>query len=112
MRNVATIATKMDEPGLVAFCARHRLRLVAFGAEAIDACFASHPTLVRSDAVRKRFGVDGISEPCALLAAPDGQLVVGKHARDGVTVAVAAYARQPIVASENESSADRINERT
>ena len=112
VRSVGTIATKMDEPGLVAFCARHRLHLVAFDAEAIDACFTSHPMLVRSDAVRKRFGVDGISEPCALLAAPDGRLVVGKQARDGVTVAVAAYARRPIAASENESSADRINERT
>lgn len=112
VRSVGTIAAKIDEPGLAAFCARHRLRLVAFDAEAIRACFAAHPTLVPSDAVRKRFGVDGISEPCALLAAPEGRLVVGKHRRDGVTVAVAAYARAPGAASENESSADRINERT
>jgi uroporphyrin-III C-methyltransferase len=109
---VATIAAKMDEPGLVAFCARHRLRLAAFDVEAINACIAAHPTLARSAAVRERFGVDGISEPCALLAAPGGRLVAGKHARDGVTVAVAACAQQPASAHEKESSADRINERT
>lgn len=51
------------------------------------ACAALSPP---SAAVRTRFGLEGICEPCALLAAaPRGQLLVPKRAQDGVTVAVA-----------------------
>ncbi|MBN3821553.1 cobalamin biosynthesis protein CbiG, partial [Paraburkholderia sp. Se-20369] len=36
-----------------------------------------------------RFGVAGVAEPCARLAAPQGRLLGPKFARDGVTVAFA-----------------------
>ncbi|WP_254216270.1 cobalamin biosynthesis protein, partial [Burkholderia multivorans] len=36
-----------------------------------------------------RFGVAGVAEPCAQLAAPHGRLLAPKTIRDGVTVALA-----------------------
>ncbi len=48
-----------------------------------------------SVAARARFGVDGVCEPCALLAAPGGALIVRKLALDGVTVAIARVAGAP-----------------
>ncbi|WP_207004028.1 cobalamin biosynthesis protein [Trinickia mobilis] len=88
VRAVATIDTKAQEPGLVAFCARHRLPLVAFTRAQI-AGLAAMPTLTPSPAARAHLGVDGVCEPCALLAAQGGRLVVGKTVHGGVTVAVA-----------------------
>ena len=95
---VATLDSKADEPGLVAFCERHRLRLMTFSAEEVRACFASglsdscdssDSSLRGSDVVEEHAGVPGVCEPCALLASPGGALVRGKHAADGVTVAIA-----------------------
>lgn len=83
---VATLDAKADEPALLAFCAAHRLPLRAYGREAISAM----PTQAApSGAVQARFGVDGVCEPCAQLAAGGGPLKRGKLALDGVTVALA-----------------------
>ncbi|SIT48096.1 Cobalamin (Vitamin B12) biosynthesis CbiG protein [Paraburkholderia piptadeniae] len=83
---VATIDVKADEAGLVAFCARHALPLRIFTREQIDAL---DTRTNGSQAVREHMGVDGVCEPCALLATPNGRLLVHKRARDGVTVAIA-----------------------
>jgi cobalamin biosynthesis protein CbiG len=49
------------------------------------------PTLAPpSAAAQARYGVDGVCEPCARLAAAGGPLVRGKLAHDGVTVAIAS----------------------
>lgn len=86
---VATLETKAGEPALTAFCERHGLRLVTFSAEDIQACFSRHASLRPSPHVQAHLGLDGVCEPCALLAAPDGMLIREKQALDGVTVAVA-----------------------
>ncbi|WP_281273124.1 cobalamin biosynthesis protein [Trinickia fusca] len=86
---VATIAAKADEPALIEYCARRALPLVTFGIQDIEACLARHETLARSATVHAHAHVDGVCEPCALLAAPGGHLLVRKHAHDGVTVAAA-----------------------
>jgi len=87
---VATLDTKAGEPALTAFCERHGLPLVAFSAKDIQACFSRSPALHASSHVQTHLGVDGVCEPCALLAAADGMLIREKQALDGVTVAVAA----------------------
>jgi cobalamin biosynthesis protein CbiG len=87
---VATLETKAGEPGLTAFCERHRVPLVTFSAQDIQACFSRYPSLRASPHVQTHLGVDGVCEPCALLAAADGMLIREKQALDGVTVAVAA----------------------
>ncbi|MEA3117628.1 MAG: uroporphyrin-III C-methyltransferase [Paraburkholderia sp.] len=90
VNRVATLESKVSEPALVEFCARHGLALVAFSSDAIDACIQANDALTRSPAVREHVHVDGVCEPCALLAAPGGTLIAAKLALDGVTVAIAA----------------------
>jgi cobalt-precorrin 5A hydrolase len=48
-----------------------------------------------SAAARAHLGVDGVCEPCALLSAPGGCLIVPKTVLDGVTVAIASNASGP-----------------
>jgi cobalt-precorrin 5A hydrolase len=83
---VGTLDAKANEPALLAFCAAHGLPLHAYARDAIAAVPVE---AAASDAARARFGVDGVSEPCARLAAGGGPLARGKLALDGVTVAVA-----------------------
>jgi uroporphyrin-III C-methyltransferase len=87
---VATIESKADEPALVAFCERHRLPLLGFSADQVQACFAHDPSLRGSAGVQAKTGVLGVCEPCAILGSGGGALVRGKLALDGVTVAIAA----------------------
>ncbi|MBD0320171.1 MAG: cobalamin biosynthesis protein [Gemmatimonadetes bacterium] len=85
VREVATIDAKAEEPGLLEFCGRHGLPLRVLGREAV----AARPWTERPSAwVRRTLGVDGVCEPCALIAAPRGRLLVPKTTLDGVAVAV------------------------
>ncbi|PMS21754.1 uroporphyrinogen-III C-methyltransferase [Trinickia dabaoshanensis] len=86
---VATAETKAAEPALAAFCERHGLPLVTFSVPEIQACFERFPALRRSPPVQAHIGADGVCEPCALLAARNGNLIREKQALDGVTVAIA-----------------------
>ena len=92
IRCIATIESKAQEPGLHEFCARHALPLRTFSRAEIAAVPAI-PT--PSAAARTHLGVDGVCEPCALLAAPGGCLIVPKTVLDGVTVAIASNASGP-----------------
>lgn len=85
VREVATIDVKQSEPGLLAFCAAHDLplRIVARTTVAQRA-WVSAP----SAWVSQQIGVDGVCEPCALIASPRGALVVPKTTLDGVAVAI------------------------
>jgi cobalamin biosynthesis protein CbiG len=95
---VASIDSKAHEAGLLEFCARHALRLTFFSRERI----AAMPVAKPSAAAHEHLGVDGVCEPCALLAATDGlgesaksaapraRLLVRKTVHAGVTVAIAS----------------------
>ncbi|TDG22842.1 cobalamin biosynthesis protein CbiG [Paraburkholderia silviterrae] len=89
VKTVATLDAKAAEPALLAFCARHALPLQAFARENVNAMGMQSGASVAAHA---RFGVQGVCEPCAQLAALGGPLVRGKLALDGVTVAIAAFA--------------------
>jgi uroporphyrin-III C-methyltransferase len=93
IRAIATIDVKANEAGLLDFCSRHALPLKLFTREQIDAV----PTESSSAAAREHLGVDGVCEPCALLAAQildpatasrRTRLVVRKTVHAGVTVAI------------------------
>ncbi|WP_323118199.1 cobalamin biosynthesis protein [Burkholderia alba] len=89
---VATLDAKAREPGLLACCARHGWPVAGFDRAALAARLAqAAPGALSapSPAVRARLGLDGICEPCALLAAPRGALLLRKTLHDGVTVALA-----------------------
>ncbi|MET3130655.1 cobalt-precorrin 5A hydrolase [Oxalobacteraceae bacterium GrIS 1.11] len=85
VREVATVDLKANEPGLLEFCRRHALPLRVFA----RATLAARPWVgVPSDWVRQNVGLDGVCEPCALVASPRGQLLVPKMCLDGVAVSV------------------------
>lgn len=85
VREIATIDLKADEAGLLEFCTRHQLPLrVVARADIAARAWVGQP----SAWVRQQVGVDGVCEPCALIASPRGQLIVPKTALDGVTVAI------------------------
>ncbi|MFT4070143.1 cobalamin biosynthesis protein [Paraburkholderia sp.] len=95
IRTIATIDTKAGEPGLLEFCARHALPLRLFSREQI----ATVPVASPSATAHAHLSVDGVCEPCALLAAQTfdsatasrhARLVVRKSVHAGVTVAIAS----------------------
>ncbi|WP_316149438.1 uroporphyrinogen-III C-methyltransferase [Cupriavidus sp. BIC8F] len=95
IRCVATIEAKAQESALKTFCVENDLPLVTFSVAEVRDCLDAQPTLARSTAVQDHLGVPGVCEPCALLAAPGGTLLVPKLMLDGVTVAIATYPSTP-----------------
>ena len=85
VREVATIDLKAEEPGLIEFCKQHNLPLRVLASETVAArAWVTQP----SDWVRKNIDLDGVCEPCALIACGRGKLIVPKTALNGVAVAV------------------------
>lgn len=85
VREVATVDLKAQEPGLLAFCLQHDLPLRVFA----RATLAARPWVTKpSDWVQRNVGLNGVCEPCALVASPRGALLVPKMSLDGVAVAV------------------------
>ena len=82
---VASIDAKREEAGLLAFCERHRLPVRFFSADEI----ARAPRTAISHHAQKHLHVDGVCEPCALLAGHARTLIVPKTIGCGVTVAIA-----------------------
>ncbi len=85
IREVATIDLKATEPGLLAWCEKRNLPLRVIPRELIMA----RPWVTEPSAwVKENVGVDGVCEPCALLATYRGKLIVRKTNLNGVTVAM------------------------
>jgi cobalamin biosynthesis protein CbiG len=87
VRELATVDLKAKEPGLLSFCQRHGIPLRVIAKRQIEArSWVSQP----SEWVRQSVGLDGVCEPCALIASTRGRLVVPKTTLDGVAVAIVA----------------------
>ena len=85
VREVATIDVKGEEPGLLSFCMANELPLrVIASADVAARGWVTTP----SAWVQQNVGVDGVCEPCALIASVRGTLALPKTALEGVTVAV------------------------
>lgn len=85
VREIATIDLKASEPGLVEFCRQHDLPLRVLASDTV----AARPWVTKaSDWVQQNVGLPGVCEPCALIAATRGRLIVPKIALDGVAVAI------------------------
>ncbi|MCE4544232.1 MULTISPECIES: cobalamin biosynthesis protein [unclassified Caballeronia] len=82
---VASIDAKREEAGLLAFCERHRVPLAFFTADEI----AQAPRTAISYHAQQAMNVDGVCEPCALLAGNADTLIAPKTIYCGVTVAIA-----------------------
>jgi cobalt-precorrin 5A hydrolase len=85
IREVATIDLKAKEPGLLEWCDENDLSL-----RIIPQTLIEHRSWVTnaSSWVRETIGVDGVCEPCALLATFRGSLVLPKTSLDGVAIAI------------------------
>jgi len=86
IRCVATIDLKADEPGLREACITLGLPLKIVPIDQIKNFSGSYQ---RSSFVKERIGVEGVSEPCALLAGRRTKLIVPKLKQGRVCVAIA-----------------------
>jgi len=86
IREVATVDLKGDEPGILRWCEQLGvpLRLIPRSLIQERPWVAEGSTLVYA-----HFGIEGVCEPCALLATFKGRLILRKTARNGVAVAIA-----------------------
>lgn len=85
VRELATVDLKASEPALIAFSQRHGIPLRVIARQQIESrAWVSQP----SEWVRQAVGLDGVCEPCALIASVRGRLAVPKTTLDGVAVAI------------------------
>lgn len=85
VREIATIDLKANESGILEYCEKHSLPLRVIRRELIEA----RPWVTQpSEWVREKVGVDGVCEPCALLATFRGKLILRKTTLHGVAVAI------------------------
>ena len=86
VRWAATIDLKAREPGIVAACRELGLSLRVIPRQAVKGLSGGFQPSPR---VKKWIGVEGVCEPCALLAGRNARLILPKKALNGVTVAIA-----------------------
>jgi cobalt-precorrin 5A hydrolase len=85
VREFVTVDLKANEPALVRLAKNYGIPLRVIARDRIEARgWVTKP----SEWVRHSVGVDGVCEPCALIACTRGRLVVPKTSLDGVAVAV------------------------
>jgi len=86
VRCVATIDLKGDEPGLKEACIHLGLPLKTVSTDSVKNFSGPYQ---RSSFVKEKIGVEGVSEPCALLAGRRTKLIVPKLKQGRVCVAIA-----------------------
>jgi len=86
VKAIASIDIKKDEEGLLVFSKKIGVESIFFSSEEL----ASLPELgfTPSEAVRRITGVDNICERAAYAASQDGEIIVKRVSKDGVTLAV------------------------
>ncbi len=85
VRELVTVDLKAQEPGLLALSQRSGIPVRIIAKHQIE----TRPWVTQpSEWVRHAVGLEGVCEPCALIACPRGRLVVPKTTLDGVAVAV------------------------
>lgn len=83
---IASIDLKKEENGLCDFAKNNHIKFKTFPAEALQLIAGD---FTKSEFVRQTTGVDNVCERAALAGCLGGQLIIKKHAGDGVTVAAA-----------------------
>lgn len=90
---VCTIDRKKNETGLLAFSKRHNIPLRFFTPGQISRVRGPSPD---SRHALRVMGVQGVAEPCALLGAEGGVLIVKKIKRANMTIAIAQKPLQQV----------------
>jgi cobalt-precorrin 5A hydrolase len=102
VREIATIDLKEDEPALNNWCQQNGIPLRIISRELVQ----QRPWVTKpSDWVRESVGVDGVCEPCALLATFRGQLLLPKTVHDGVTIAIVEDSASATLRRDRSASA-------
>jgi len=84
---IASIDIKADEPGLRELSKELSVPFITFSADVLSGAPGEYTA---SDFVREKTGVDNVCERAAVIAAgTDGELLIRKQARGGITVACA-----------------------
>jgi cobalt-precorrin 5A hydrolase len=86
IRALATADFKVREKGFIDAAMELGVPLLAVRAKEIR---ENEGRFISSEAVRAKFGVGAVCEPCAILAGEDARLVMRKTRYNGVTVAIA-----------------------
>jgi precorrin-4 C11-methyltransferase len=87
---LATVDLKADEPGLRQLAADLGIPLKVIGSVELKALPEADRTEFSPSAAQDKFGLPGVAEPCALLAAgPGSSLLTPKHSFARCTVAIA-----------------------
>ena len=85
IREIATIDLKGEEPGILEWCERAGVPLRVIPRTLIR----ERPWVTNASVwVREKVGVNGVCEPCALLATFRGRLILPKTSSNGVAVAI------------------------
>ncbi|MGM0369482.1 MAG: cobalt-precorrin 5A hydrolase [Bacillota bacterium] len=85
VKSIATIDLKKDESGLKEAAGKLGVELEIVAREEIKKVDFDYTT---SEFVKEQIGVGGVCEPTALLSAEEGELLLDKTSKNGVTVAV------------------------
>jgi cobalt-precorrin 5A hydrolase len=86
IREVATVDLKGNEEAIVQWCEQLGVHLRLIPRSLIQ----ERPWVTESSPlVYSQFGIEGVCEPCALLATFKGRLILPKFTRNGVAVAIA-----------------------
>ena len=84
---MASIDVKRNEPGLLVWSQKERIPFMTYTAEEL---MCVEGDFHKSEFVREQVGVDNVCERAALkVCEPVGNLIYGKHAEDGMTIAIA-----------------------
>jgi cobalt-precorrin 5A hydrolase len=84
---LSTIDIKKDEQGFIKWCRKENMQFLTYTAEELKSLEGN---FTKSEFVSDTVGVDNVCERAALIACGDGgKLVYRKHARDGMTIAIA-----------------------
>lgn len=83
---ISTVDIKVDEKTISQFAGRLNIPLRYFTRDDIDSLNMPYEP---SSTVKKHIGVDGVCEPCAILASGGGRLILKKQIINDVTVAIA-----------------------
>ncbi|MBI5143610.1 MAG: cobalamin biosynthesis protein, partial [Candidatus Omnitrophica bacterium] len=86
IRLVSTIDLKKDESGLIEACGDLELPISFISKDRIKNFKGN---IARSKIVKRHIGLDGVCEPCALLAGRRASLVLNKVTQNGVAIALA-----------------------
>jgi cobalt-precorrin 5A hydrolase len=100
VREIATVDLKKNEPGLIEFAKKYAIPIRCFFRDDVA---GRNWVTEKSEWVKESIGLDGVCEPCALMANPRGKLVVAKTTACGVAVAIvedSSVTRSFVVAGE------------